>query len=147
MLRCAWVMLVLTLAGCGPYPRDVEGTLDRVERSHVMTVGMAAIDPRDAASAKAYLGRVARATGSQPQIASGSAERLLAQLEAGELDLVIGEFADDSPWLQSVALIEPISIRAVGERTVGLAPVAANGENRWVGLLEREVRDMREAPK
>ena len=54
---------------------------------------------------------------------------------------MIGAFAEDSPWGTDVAILEPLSKRAVGGRVIGLAPVAANGENRWIGLLERTIRD------
>ena len=70
-------------------------------------------------------------------------QRLVPRLEAGELDLVIGEIAEDSPWRTEVSVIEPLSEHSLGERTIGLSPIARNGENRWVMLLEREVRDLR----
>ena len=69
-------------------------------------------------------------------------EALFAALEKGDLDLVVTEVADDSPWLTEVAVIDPLSRRRVGERLLGLSPVARNGENRWVALLERQQRDM-----
>lgn len=144
MIRLACVPLLLLIAGCGPYPRDTEGTLERVEQTHVLRVGLTKLDPADEGAARSYVARIERETGASAQVTSGSAEKLLARLEAGDLDLVLGEFADDSPWLASVALIEPISSRAAGDRKIGLAPVAANGENRWVALLERNVRDMGE---
>lgn len=71
----------------------------------------------------------------------GDQERLLAQLEEGELDLVAGQFAEDSPWIADVTLIEPLTEQTVGQRKVGLTLVARNGENAWIGLLERTVRN------
>lgn len=58
---------------------------------------------------------------------------------------MIGDFADDSPWADHVALIEPLSSRKTGERSVGLTPVARNGENQWIGLLEQQARDLKAA--
>ena len=133
------------LASCGAYPRDIDGTRERVEAGHVMRVGIfqGSLAGPDRALAAAFLARLSRATGAEPRLVTDAAEPLLARLEAGELDLVIGEIAEDSPWLTDVAVIEPLSEHSLGERTVGLSPIARNGENRWVMLLEREVRDMR----
>ena len=99
------------------------------------------MDPSDRPVALALVERLAKATGAKPAISTGPAEDQLTRLEEGELDVVIGRFAEDSPWLSSVAILEPLSTRKVGGRTLGLAPVVRNGENRWVGLVEREVRD------
>ncbi len=141
-LREFAALLALTLSACGPYPRDIGGTLESVEKQGVVRVGLTQIEPADAPAARAYLARLEAATGAKVRATTGSAERQLAALEAGEFDLVLGEFAEDSPWLDSVAVIEPIASRTVGDRRIGLAPVAANGENRWIGVLEKAVRDM-----
>jgi hypothetical protein len=130
------------VAGCH-FPDDQSGTLERISASHTIRVGYTGLEPGDEAPASAFLARIERATGAHTSTNSGPVERQLAALEDGQLDLVIGEFAEDSPWLDSVAVIEPIQQRTVGERTIGLAPVAANGENRWVALLEKAVRDGR----
>jgi hypothetical protein len=45
-----------------------------------------------------------------------------------------------------VTIVEPLATRRSGKRTFELAPVVRNGENRWVALVEREVRDMSERP-
>ena len=68
-------------------------------------------------------------------------ESQLARLEEGDLDLVIGEFHEKTPWAAPVAIIEPLSTRRAGKRVLELAPAAQNGENRWIALIEREVRD------
>jgi len=135
----------LLLAACGSYPRDIEGTRDRVEAGRVIRVGLfpGSLAGPDRAMAAVYLSRLSRATGAAPRIVMGAGESLLARLEAGELDLVIGEIAADSPWIDGVAVIEPLSEHRVNDRIIGLSPMARNGENRWVMLLEREVRNMR----
>jgi hypothetical protein len=132
------------VAACGSLPRDVEGTSERVEASRVVRVGLfhGLLAGPDRARAAAWLDRLGRATGARPQFVTGAAEPLLARLQAGELDLVIGEVALDSPWVDEVAVIEPLATHEVGGRTIGLSPIARNGENRWIVLLEREVRDM-----
>lgn len=136
---------VALLAACGPWPRDIEGTRDRVEASRIIRVGLfqGSLSGPDRQRAAAYLDRLRRATGAAPQISTDAAEPLLARLEAGELDLVLGEVATDSPWVGEVAVIEPLAERDLAGRTIGFSPIARNGENSWIMLLEREVRDMR----
>ena len=137
------IALLVAATGCSDYPRDIDGTLDRIRETGVLRVGAAALPPEDQALARAYLARLERATGARARVVSATPEYQIALLEDGRLDLVLGEFADDTPWLAEVAVVEPLSERVVGKRVVGLAPVAANGENRWIMLLEREVREMR----
>ena len=142
-MRWGITVSLLLLAACGQYPRDIDGTFDRVRESGVLRVGYAPLDPRDRGSTEAFVDRLARAAGARPRASAAPAEHLLARLEQGEVDLVIGEFAQDSPWFDEVALLEPLSERRVGERKLGLAPVARNGENAWIGMIERTVRDAR----
>lgn len=134
-------MLVLALAACGPYPRDVEGTLDEIERSHRIRVGLTELVPADRVVVDGFVARIERATGAEAAIDQGPVESQLARLENDELDLVIGPFAQDSPWTSDMAILEPLSRRRMGGRVIGVSPVAANGENRWIGLLEREIRE------
>lgn len=144
-LRVALAAALALLAGCGALPRDIGGTRDRVQESRVVHVGIfqGTLAGPDRGRALTYLDRLRRVTGASPQVITGDAEPLLARLEAGELDLVIGEVATDSPWITGVAVIEPLAERQVGGRTIGLSPIARNGENSWIMLLEREVRDLR----
>jgi hypothetical protein len=94
---------------------------------------------------RGFIVRIERATGARAQLDRGPLESQLARLDEGELDLVLGEFAEDTPWLASVAVIEPLTSRKKGKRRFEIAPVTRNGENRWVALVEREVRDSRQA--
>lgn len=133
--------LCLALVACGPYPNDVTGTLKDIERTRTFKVGFADMRPADVAMAHAFVARIEQATGAEAAIDKGPAETQLARLEHDQLDLVIGEFAQDTPWGTDVTILEPLAMRTAGEHEMGLSPVAANGENRWIGLLEREIRD------
>jgi hypothetical protein len=137
-----WPILMLcALAACGPYPRDVDATLSDIEGTQVIRVGFADLRASDLASAQGFVARVEDATGARARVDTAPAETQLARLEDGQLDLVIGEFADDTPWGTEFAILEPLGWRQVGARRLGLSPVAANGENRWIALLEKAVRD------
>jgi hypothetical protein len=140
-LRLTALLFCVILAACGPYPRDVSGTLDAIEQHGRVRVGLADLRREDEPLARAFISRVERATGARADVDTGHLESQLARLEEGELDLVIGELAVDTPWAPAVAIVEPLRQRREGERVLGLSPVTANGENRWVALLEREVRD------
>lgn len=138
--------VVAAVAGCSTYPDDIEGTLDRIEKQHVIHVGLiAGLDPAARKPVQDYLMRVAHETGAIPKFSVGAAEPILSRIESGELDLVIGEVAKDSPWITEVALLDPLTERSVGARTIALTPIARNGENRWIMLLEKEARDTRGA--
>ena len=49
--------------------------------------------------------------------------------------------AEETPWANKVSVIEPLAQHPAGEARLGLSPVARNGENRWIMLIERVVRD------
>jgi hypothetical protein len=143
-----WLILApMTLAACGAYPRDVTGTLDDIHRTHTLKVGFADMRPADAAAAAVFVARLEKATGATASVDNGPTETQLARLENDQLDLVIGEFAQDTPWGTDVTILEPLAKRTAGTHEMGLSPVAANGENRWIGLLEREIRDHAEGKK
>ena len=146
-LRFWPILACLALAACGPYPRDVSGTLDRIERTHRFSVGLADMRSGDEQAARRLVARLEQATGAKATIVAGPLESRLARLEHGDLDLVIAEIAEDSPWIAPVAVIEPIGRRSAGRRVLGLSPIAMNGENRWIALIEREVRDSAGPPK
>jgi hypothetical protein len=132
----------LTLAACDRLPMDPDSTLDRVRSERRFRVGLIATGNAPIAAAepqRRFLARVARTTGAQPQVETGASEPLLLDLEEGALDLVIGPLSSESPWVDRVALLEPLGA-APGRHKAVVTPIARNGENRWIMLLEREAR-------
>lgn len=77
-----------------------------------------------------------------PVIERGDAEGLLKGLEQGRLDLVLGRFEKKSPWLSLVTFSPPLRVEKEGKETFHLAAAMRNGENAWIGLVEREARDV-----
>ena len=61
----------------------------------------------------------------------------LLELQDGQLDLVVGIVSPDSPWTGRVAQLKPIG-ETLAPQHLLLTPMARNGENRWIMLLERE---------
>ena len=142
-MKASVAVVVLALAACGPYPRDIDGTTERIRRDGIVRVAFAELDPGQERIARSYAERVAASAGAQiRQQPNGATETVFARLEEGELDLVVAEVATDSPWLAHVAVLEPLARRRAGHRLLTLSPVARNGENRWIALLEIEARDM-----
>lgn len=139
------MLAALVLAACADYPRDAEGTLDAVRDRGTIRVGVTEIPPSDMIVLQNVGRDLGRATGARMDLMVGDQERLLAQLEEGEIDIVAGLLAEDSPWIADVALIEPLTEQPAGQRKIGLTLAARNGENAWIGLLERTVRDAKPA--
>ncbi|MBV8687116.1 MAG: hypothetical protein JOZ90_01100 [Alphaproteobacteria bacterium] len=139
MKRLLLGCLGLSLAGCDSLPRDPDHTLERVRSEKLIRVGVIADggEGPGLGAASAFLGRVARATGARPALRRGASEALLLDLEAGKLDLVLGTVSPDSPWAAEVAILHPLAESAAPQHLL-VSPIARNGENRWIMLLERE---------
>jgi ABC-type amino acid transport substrate-binding protein len=136
MNRCLLLATAFLAAGCDSIPSDPDGTLDRVRGERLFRVGLIASHAPPPGEAHDLLQRLSRATGARAALEHGPAEALLTRLEAGDIDLVVGEFAEQSPWAAQVTLTEPI---VVNGSTI-LAAAARNGENAWIALVHRESR-------
>ena len=140
-MKCApFLLTALALQGCGSLPRDPDGTLDRVRAQHVYRVGIIADggDPAGDRESAAFLAGVSRATGARPELRQGASEPLLLDLQGGRLDLVIGTVSPKSPWVSEVAILKPIAERTAPQHVI-VTPIARNGENKWIMLLESQV--------
>ena len=140
-LRLLIGVLAVATAGCAEIPIDPEGTLKRVRAEGVFRVGIIAPGPHpgDHHRQQRLISEVARSTGARPLVGTGSAEHLLTAVEKGDLDLVIGALAQDSPWSKHVTLLPPLRTPAEDQSKSipTLHAVARNGENGWIALLHR----------
>lgn len=139
---CLLGLSLLFLSACDSLPRDPDGTLDRVREDRVLRAGIVA-GLADQDPARRYIGRVGGRAGAMAEIEAGSAEHLFARLDAGEIDLVIGEFGAVSPWSRHVSFLPALAERTTLHGNVLLVPAAKNGENAWIALLHREAEAMR----
>ncbi|MCE6998455.1 transporter substrate-binding domain-containing protein [Saccharothrix sp. S26] len=157
--RIAVVALVaLTAAGC-QWPRDADGTLDRV-RDGTVLVGVAHNPPwtivDDAGQAPdgvepVLAQRLADSLGARVRWVPGGEAELMTALSERRLDLVVAGLDAESPWAQDVALTtdyftadevvavpggEPVD---TGSHLSGLDHVMAvpPGENAWQTTVER----------
>lgn len=140
------VLIVLLLAAAtscgGDFPRDPNGTIDRVRSQRAFAVGLVApVNEAGRQKVEALLERVGQATGASPRLSQGEAEPLLKQLEDGHIDLVVGRFEKKSPWAHRVTIGPPLRIEMQGKTEIHLAPVMRNGENAWIAVVEKAARD------
>ena len=106
-----WIA-ALALAGC-EYPRDPDGTLDRVEGG-TLRVGFVVNEPWVQLPGD-------EPTGIEPDLVrglaveldaridwtEGSEEELVGALEEGQLDIVIGGITDETLWQEKAAMTRP----------------------------------------
>lgn len=135
--------LLASLAACGDYPRDPDGTLERV-RGGTMRVGVIHDPPFVIAGGDAPRGReadlarsYARTLGARIAWRHAGAGTLMRQLEERRLDAVIGGHVADSPWAAHVSLSRPYRIRDEGGRLVRRRVALPPGENAWQVAFER----------
>lgn len=139
MKRSTLCVLLLGISCCNAVPRDQSGTLERVRGEGILRVGMisgaaARHEPRLAA----FIRHSATAVGVRPLLLEGAAEPLLLMLEAGEVDLVVGEFDRSSPWSARVHLLPPLTKMPRGDHEIEITAAVRNGENGLIMILERE---------
>ena len=137
-MRTMIVAVLLLAGGCSDLPWDAEGTLERVKATKVLRAGIVSTGSEaNDALPKSFLARIATETGSVPALVTGSTEVLLPRIEAGELDIVVGHFAADTPWARRVTIMPTPRQMGVKDGSVAPAAVVRNGENGWVALVYR----------
>jgi ABC-type amino acid transport substrate-binding protein len=149
------VVLAVLVPGC-QYPRDVEGTLDRVSDGGALRAGVTEHEPyvtfageRPGGVEVRLLEDFARRLGTRVEYVRDSEESLVQQLREGELDVVAGGISDRSPWKKEAAPTRPyattherVADKEVTDRHVMLV---RNGENAFLVELERYLLDRSEA--
>lgn len=131
---------VLVLSGCGlQIPSDPDGTLERITGGQ-LRVGVASADAsglRGSGTASGEVGAAiedfAVARDADIVWTAGGEEALVDQLEAGELDLAVGDMTDETPWGDRVSVTRGYSIAGSEQRFVVLLPL---GENALQSALE-----------
>lgn len=110
---CAFLLLAALIAGC-QFPRDPEGTLDRVDDG-VLRVGITPADPwvrlggdRDPTGVEVELVETfAQTRNARVEWVSGSESDLMDALHGRRLDVVIAGLTRRSEWRKVVALTRP----------------------------------------
>ena len=142
---------VLALAGCGTYPADPAGTLERVADG-TLRVGASEngewvqFAGEDVQGTEADLVRdFAARIGADVEWVPGTEHVLAEELKHGELDLVIGGLDDKTPWAQhgglTRAYAESRDSRDSLHKHVMLVPL---GENAFLLELDRFLMEAKE---
>ncbi len=108
----AVVVSASLLAGC-QWPRDVDGTLERVS-GETLRVGVSEADPWVRLEGSEPSGvevelvrRLARELDAAVEWVEGSTAELVEGLERGALDVAVAGFTADEPWTQKVTFTRP----------------------------------------
>lgn len=146
--------LILTLAGvaaCDGYPRDPEGTLERVSGG-ALRAGVSeappwltrADDGSPAGPEAELIEAFARSVGAEVEWRWDGADELLEALERRQLDVVAAGLSGGSPWRVKVAFTRPWRVEGGDERILAVPP----GENATLVALDRliEARRRSDAP-
>jgi hypothetical protein len=133
------VALVLAvLAGGCDFPHDPEGTTERVLERGKVRVGL--VGDASSAATRALVDSIGSATSARAEIVDGVAEVLLPRVEAGDLDVVVGRFAANSPWRGRVAFTQAGTRENTDSDEPVVRAAVRNGENRWLMTVERAIR-------
>jgi polar amino acid transport system substrate-binding protein len=156
------VLLLSAIAASGcQYPRDPDGTLNRVEGG-VMRVGVTEVEPWVALEGDRAVGgaevelarRFARELGARVEWVQGSEEELVDAAKEGQVDLILAGLTSKSRWKKDVAFTRPyVETRALVGTPAGESypddfagvPVAVELGSEEEGLLEQRT-DARVVP-
>ncbi len=136
-VRCALLSAAL-LAGCDDFPKDISGTTEAILRSGAMRAGIVASDRSGEENALAT--RLADSLDVAAEVSESSTEDLVRGLEEGEIDIVIGSFAKDTPWADRAAITGPARAIDPPADHPALRALVRPGENRWLIHVERTIR-------
>lgn len=151
--RASALALVLVLGGCD-FPRDPAGSTERIV-GRTLRVGV--VDAPGWIDAQARTGaeadavrRFAATLDARPAWRGGSESQLMHALEIGDVDLVVGAIAADSPWDRRVGMSRPYpATRYAASDAEILAPehvwAVQPGENRFLLRVEAFLEQDREA--
>ncbi|HEX6588556.1 MAG TPA: transporter substrate-binding domain-containing protein [Longimicrobiales bacterium] len=133
-------LATLAMAGCGEFPRDPEGTLERA-RGGVLRAGAVAAAPwvvvgpnGTPSGAEAELVEAfARSIDARVEWRVAGADEVLRAIERRELDVAIGGFTKKSPWAPHIGMTRPWRKDGDDERVLAVAA----GENATLFALDR----------
>lgn len=142
-LLAAMAATAVVLTGCGSIPADPDGTLERVQGG-VLRVGVTENAPwvdlsgsgEPSGTEPTLVLEFAQQLGATVAWTAGSEATLAEALEAGELDLVIGGFLEDTPWTEFGAATRPYVTAGTSEGDEQHVMLAPLGENAFLVALE-----------
>lgn len=141
----AGLLILIGLAACGSIPRDPDGTLEQVLDDRLLRVGASPAEGSVTFEGDHAGGReadlviaFAEELGAEVSWTLGGEGELVDAMERGELDLIIGGLAADSPWADKVSLTRPYrESTELDGSTVKHVMAVPLGENAMLVRLER----------
>jgi ABC-type amino acid transport substrate-binding protein len=137
LVKTSFLAVLLALAGCGPFPRDPEKTLEHV-KGGTLRVGLVENPPwvvrragKPAGVEVALVQKLADELGAKPEWHWGGEQAHMEALEKFELDLLAGGITRKTEWRKKVGLT---SAYLDDQEKHGLA--TPPGENGWIKLLD-----------
>lgn len=150
--RHGWALALVVVLLCGTgcsepaFPRDAEGTMERVIADGVLRVGASENEPWSEVADDGTVTGVeadilhdyAATLGADVVWTPGAESQLILALEEGALDVVMGGIRSDSPWADHAALTRPHA-RSQGPdgKDEDLVFACRLGENALLTNLER----------
>lgn len=143
-----WLGIAALLAGCTAIPADVDGTLDKA-RDGEIRVGIThnppwtdTTDPSDPAGVEVRLVEEFAETLDATVVWTVDSEANLAErLHDHALDLAVGGFTDDTPWVDKAAMTVPFDDATTAGETKKHVMLTVLGENRFLTTLETFLLD------
>jgi len=148
--------LLLAAAGCHPFPKDPESSLEKARRRGALRVGVSEAPPwviRDGDEARgvepALVRSFADSLGLAVEWRWGSVEEHAAALEELGLDVVAAGMTEGNPWTRKIGATRPYyeerAVRGAGGRRGARRHVLAvpPGENALLVRLERHLEARR----
>lgn len=136
-------MAAAAAGGCSTIPRDPGGTLERVRDSGVLRVGASPsegrviIDGHRVSGPEAELvSGFARSLGASVRWRPGGEGELVAAMERGELDVLVGGLSATSPWVGTVSLTRPYAESSDHGQLLQHVMAVPLGENATLVALE-----------
>lgn len=140
------IPLLTVLAACSlQVPADPDGTLDRVTgqtlRAGASVQGdLVTLDDGELSGRLVTLvEEFAETLDATVEWTVGGEESLVAQVSDGELDLVVGDLTDETPWSTDVGVTRGHAVP--GTEREALVMLVPPGENRFLTELERFLDD------
>lgn len=138
------VLLVAMTAACAPYPREPHQTLQTIEETGVLWVGVSEHPPWTESVQNEVLGvepnlvrALARELDVEVRWMVMSETELVHALEQGEVHLGVAGLTKKTPWSKHVGLSKPY-VEYEGHKHV---VAVRKGENRWLLRVERFLED------
>lgn len=140
-LHAFLAVLAFSLLSACKVPDDPEGTTEKV-MDNVLKVG-ALIEPLDRVDGGA-VARIANAFQAETRIVTGDPHTLFAQLEDGEIHLVVGRIPANTPFTSAIALSDPLGSIMLGDHTEDRVLAVRKGENRFLISVNRAIEGLAE---